>query len=252
MSPPRSDAPDTTDEPPGLDVERALTFVRQTPSRFLSLAADWLTRFDDPVDLLFALCGPAGQALGPWETFRFCALLGLHPAKAVRELALDVLAEPLDATRPAPPIAPAIAIAHAAALDLDAPAAFAEVARDRLARPRDAHLAPPGAVACAQLMLTHAQGPAPDAGCYTKSRAMILDALDDGESALSALAFEAALLSDDQPLATRAQTHLASAQQPDGGLLAWQRKRVLRAYATLRVLALIMRQRARELDDTVP
>lgn len=99
-----------------MDLELALRFLDASHSRLIALARAWMDTREEPIDLLFVLSREVGQALGPWETFRLCALLGLTPAHAVRELGLDVLAEPVSASAGRlPPVAEAFAVAHARA-----------------------------------------------------------------------------------------------------------------------------------------
>lgn len=99
-----------------MDLNSALRFLDSSASRLIALARSWMDTREEPIDLLFVLSREVGQALGPWETFRLCALLGLTPAHAVRELGLDVLAEPVTATCPhLPPVSEAFAVAQARA-----------------------------------------------------------------------------------------------------------------------------------------
>src|SRR5690606_22545258 len=115
-------------------------------------AARWLVERDDPVDLLFILSRDTADAMGPFDTFRYASLLGMLPAAPVRELALDVLAEPLSDEDPLPPVHHAFALAWAkrGLPDEDAPHAAAVLGALRARKPAGAHAA---LLASAELVL---------------------------------------------------------------------------------------------------
>ena len=116
-----------------MDLSLALRFLDSSSSRMIGLARSWMETREEPIDLLFVLSREVGQALGPWETFRLCALLGLTPAHAVRELGLDVLHEPVVSSRQhLPPVAEAFAIAHARATWPQEPSPYAAFVCDCL------------------------------------------------------------------------------------------------------------------------
>ena len=116
-----------------MDLPLALQFLDASSSRMIGLARSWMETREEPIDLLFVLSREVGQALGPWETFRLCALLGLTPAHAVHELGLDVLSEPVAASpRQLPPVAEAFAIAHARATWPNEPGPYTSTVFERL------------------------------------------------------------------------------------------------------------------------
>lgn len=228
------------------DADAANRFLAQSRSPFLRDAAAWLTDFEDPVDVLFRLSREVGQAIGPWETFRFCALLGLTPAASVRELGEDVLAEPLDERSPEPPIAPAMALAHARAAYPELEAPYARRALTLVHEKRHAPGSNLALVASAQLALSYSEGACPDRTRFSDSMfacASVLKA--DGAAAVAGPILEAAVLSEDMSgLIDAAWAAIAAGQQDDGGVTALSEHMLVRGFATARVLALFKRAEA--------
>ncbi len=209
----------------GLDKERALAFLDRSRSAFLREAATWLRTFDDNADVLMLLSGDVGQQFGPWETFRFCALLGLGSSGAVQELALDVLAEP-----PSPrgvPLAAAFAVAHAKELTVDADAPYWDAFVERLREAASNDDSAAFGIACARLALQ-------DAEARLDPNEILLPAF----APLSTLALEAALGRGHDDVAAAALNALATGQDDEGAAAAEARHPVLRGLVTLRALAL--------------
>ena len=97
-----------------MDDQSASAYLASSESAFIRHGHQWLMHWEDPTDVLFALAGDTGQSLGPFDTFRICAILGLGPASAVRDLGHEILNEPPDQShRPQQTIAHALALAHA-------------------------------------------------------------------------------------------------------------------------------------------
>lgn len=211
----------------GLDRAAAIAFLNASRSRFVREASQWLQTFDDSADVLFSLSGDVGQKFGPWETFRFCALLGLSGSAAVQELARDVLSETPPSMR-APPIAATFAWVHASEIIADDDAhenrplferalARAEVSSEDVAFARD----------CAFFALGNAANRPADASVTSKEFAP-----------LATLALEAALGRDDAPLAEAALASLGAHQAADGSVACEAKHPALRAMTTLRAVAL--------------
>lgn len=209
------------------DRAAALSFLDASRSRFVREASQWLQTFDDSADVLFSLSGDVGQKMGPWETFRFCALLGLSASSAVQELARDVLSETPPSMR-APPIAATFAWVHACEIIGDDEAeenrplferalANAEVASEDVAFARD----------CAFFALGNiANRPSDD---VVKSAAL---------APFASLALEAALGRKDSALADAALASLGAHQAADGAVASEAKHPVLQAMTTLRAVAL--------------
>lgn len=224
--------------PAGLDVERALSFLRTSRSSFVRAAAGWLSDFADPVDVLLMLSGDVGQRLGPWETFRFCAVLGLEPTPQVRELGLDVLAEPMEEDD-VPPIAQGVAIAWASSLWPAEAAPFAVSTREALTARRDHPRGHPALVAGALLGLAAPSGAAPEAAAFALARGALVDA---ASTEVAGPVLEAAHLCGDPAVLTQALELVERSQQPDGGLLALGGHDALRGFSTLRALGVTLRR----------
>jgi len=219
------------------DVEKAAHALSESGSRFCAHAADWLMHMDDPVALLLVLTKETGPALGPWATFRWCALLGLTPASAVRALADDIASEEPD--HPLASVDAAFAKGHAKSVYPELAVANVDEIVRMLAR-TDHDDVETARLALAQAGL--AESDARDARSATV-RAL----LDDQRHARRAdVALEAALLaSRDDRLADHALSILSAAQRDDG-LVSSSSKRVRDdRFTTLRTLALVTRM-ARE------
>ena len=221
----------------GLELEHAFSFLAESRSGFVRAAADWLQYFDDPIDLLFALTGRTGQALGPWETFRFCALLGLTPHTAVAELAQDVLSEPLSLRFDAAPIAQAFAVAHAAdcypALNTHTAGALVDVlTRHLIEKTPETPFIAAALVAIAKVTGdTHAQA-------IGRCSALLADEQNLG---IAPAMLEAAVLAGEHNLCALALDALAREQREDGGAASLYEHQILRGYVTLRAIALQLR-----------
>ena len=227
-----------------IDQLAAHRFLAASRSRFVRIALEWLTTWEDPVDVLFALSGDVGQAFGPWDTFRYCALLGLAPAKAVRELGLDVLAEPVEAPRFAP-VSEAFALAHARATWPEEAAPWAASTLAAL-RERPCGTAHPAALAAAALALVSVDPSSPEDEVDAAGHALEVACGRDPEEASSAAAevLEGAALAGRRlpAAAADAVARLArAAQRDDGGLAAASEARLLRELATLRALGALRR-----------
>lgn len=228
-----------------IDTGAALAFLAQSRSPFLRLAGEWLDRFDDPGELLVVLSGDVGQHLGPWDTFRHCALLGLFHSAAVRALGLDVLSEPLDAGGHPPPIAPALALAWARDRWPEEPAPHAARYLQALGERADGQI-PDALVAAAELALAHPAGAAPDDGVFHAALARCGAALEgETAAALAVPIWEAAVLAGSpQGLDALAARAAAAGQEADGGLRGLDPHPILRGFVTLRAVGLVKRQMA--------
>lgn len=220
------------------DEGRALSFLAKSRSRLLREAARWLTERDDPVDLLFILSRDTADALGPFDTFRYAALLGLTPAPPVRELGLDVLAEPLSDGDRLPPVHHALALAWAkrALPSEDAPYASSVLKALRARKDPNAH---PALLASAELALLPLVGEDPSETLGTLAR--LLDAED--APAVATTAYEALVLSAAKgALVEAALARMSEGQREDGGLSAQLEHPVVRGLATLRAVCLLRLQ----------
>lgn len=219
-----------------VDVERALAFLAKSRSRLLREAARWLTERDDPVDLLFVLSRDTAFALGPFDTFRYAALLGLVPAAAVRELGLDVLAEPLTEGDRLPPVHHALALAWAkrSLPDEDAPYAASVLEALRARKDPNAH---PLLLCSAALALT----PLTD-GDTSETLATLARYLDAEDArTLATTAYEALLLARAKgALVEAALARMTEGQREDGGLSAPLEHPVVRGLTTLRAVCLCL------------
>jgi hypothetical protein len=216
--------------PAGFDAEAAAKFVEGARSRFCKLAVEWLVTWDDPVDVLFMLSGETGQAFGPWETYRFCALLGLTPADPVKELGLDVLVEPLNAMDKTPPLAHAGALAQAIAT-LGGEAPYAEAVLDAL-EGREMPGVPPVMMAAATLGLASQIGD-PRAGA---AAALVAAELREERTPWAVPCLEAAMLAGDEALIEAGRAALVRAQEADGSVFCDHTHPTLKALVTLRAL----------------
>jgi hypothetical protein len=222
----------------------ALKFLEESHSSFFQVTADWLRTLQDPSDVVLALSREVGEAIGPWETFRFCALLGLAESPAVKDLGLDVLEEGLDPDDSSPPLAQAFAIAHA---HLAYPAEAAPHAPAVLsALSGDAPEGVPGfLLAAAQVALTGPSGICRDDAYFARAQAVCMGALEGEEAGVASPSIlEACLLGGVGPkerLSRLAREALGAAQQPDGGFVALAKNRLVRAFVTARAVALLRR-----------
>jgi hypothetical protein len=225
----------------GFDVEKAAHALAESGSRFCAHAADWLVHMDDPVALLLVLTKETGPALGPWATFRWCALLGLSPSVAVRGLAADVASEAPD--HPLSAVDAAFAKAHVKDLYGDLTVEHVDTVVDMLARTDNDD------VPVARLALANA-GLAPSESSF----AALIDATWSSEHAVRAAGpvLEALLLvapvARQQELVARAVHMLAESQDESGLVVVSGRARGDRAsdrsanrFVTLRALALTTR-----------
>lgn len=218
------------------DDERARDALLSSGSRFLAHAADWLAHHDDPVALLLVLTKETGPALGPWATYRWCAVLGLAQVGAVRALARDILDEEPD--HPLVAVDAAFAKAHAACVETESALSHRDVVVSFLARTDHDD------VASARLALAHteragAEGPThPARALVDDVRARLAGAR---APSIAGPALEAALLapkgSRDEALVDAARLALGRAQGDDGLVVVGPRARENR-FATLRALAL--------------
>ena len=223
-----------------MDEAAAVRFLSASRSRFVLTALDWLTTGEDPVDVLFLLSREVGQALGPWDTYRLCALLGLGRSPSVRELGLDVLAEPVSRPRFAP-VSEAFALAHARVALPEEEAPWAGKVRAALLE-SPAGAAPPAAIAAAAWALA-GQDPTIEDGTLQAAAEASAQALQGpfGPRA-AAEGLEALLLVGARaPIsAVEAVGKIAAAsQQADGGLSAPSDAPRLRELATLRALCAV-------------
>lgn len=221
-----------------LDTSRALAFLEKSRSRLLREAARWLRERDDPVDLLFILSRDTAEALGPFDTFRYAALLGLTPAPAVRELGLDVLAEPLTEGDRLPPVHHALALAWAkrSLPDEDAPYASSVLEALRARKDPNAH---PALLCSAELALLPLTGEDPSETLGTLAR--LLDAED--APTVATTAYEALVLSAAKgALVEAALARMSEGQREDGGLSAQLEHPVVRGLATLRAVCVLRLQ----------
>jgi hypothetical protein len=214
-----------------VDYDRALAFLQRSRSGLVRTAAEWLVEYDDPVELLFVLSRDTADAMGPYETFRYASLLGLTRARAVHELGLDVLAEPLD-DAPTPPVPHAFALAHARRAFPDEEAPYAGEVFDAL-KAREARGFHEGLVAAARVAAAWAAGL--DAEGEARAVEVLLEA-EDGVQ-VAATAFEALHLAGLDT--SSALARVTEGQQDDGGLTALSRNDVIRGLTTLRVMCLL-------------
>jgi hypothetical protein len=224
----------------------ALDFLDSTGSPFFMATAQWLRDLNDPSEVLIALSREVGDAIGPWETFRYCALLGLGESPAVRELGLDVLDEELDPSDPTPPLAQALAIAHAklAYPQEDAPHAEAVLLALGQRQGDDGEI-PPFLIGAAMVALSGPGGAARDDALFAQAQATCIAALE-GEAAPVACPtiLEACLLGGVGPkekLSRLARETLGRAQQADGGFVALADNKLVRGFVTARAVALLRR-----------
>lgn len=218
-----------------VDVERALSFLSQSRSRLLREAARWLAERDDPVDLLFILSRDTAEALGPFDTFRHAALLGLVAAPAVRELGLDVLAEPLSDEDKLPPVHHALALAWAkrALPEEEAPHAADVLGALRARKDPSAH---PALLCSAELALLPLVGEDPSETLATLAR--LLD--EEDAPRVATTAYEALVLADAKgALVEMALARMSEGQREDGGLSAQLEHPVYRGLTTLRAVCLL-------------
>jgi hypothetical protein len=218
-----------------IDLEAARAFLAKSRSGLLREAVRWLYERDDPVDLLFILSRDTADAMGPWDTFRYAALLGLTTAGPVRELGLDVLAEPLDEGDRLPPLHHALALAWAKRRFPDAAAPHAAAVLAAL-RDRPASSAPPALLLAAELaLLPLVHEPTAE----TSARLLGLVAADDGPG-VATTALEALVLAGaGEEARAKASQRMADGQQDDGGLAAPVQNVIVRGLTTLRALCLL-------------
>lgn len=218
-----------------LDVEAARAFLGRSRSRLLREGARWLAEREDPVDLLFLLSRDTADAMGPWDTFRYAALLGLTPAGPVRELGLDVLAEPPAEDDRLPPLHHALALAWAKRSFPAEDAPFAGAVLAAL-RGRPAAGAPRALLLAAELAL------APLTNEPTGGLVAALEALlerEDGATTATTTLEAFVLAGASAGARERAIERLAQGQQEDGGLSAPVDNAIVRGLTTLRALCLL-------------
>jgi hypothetical protein len=225
----------------------AHTFLQQSRSPFLRQAGHWVMHWDDPSDILLALAGDVGQRLGPFETFRTCALLGLARAASVQELGLDVLVEPPQrSTVDGPPAAHAIALGHAHDLWPKKRGPYAEKIRDALVP----HVASTNRMhsgnSCAALLALTGEGgisPCPPAHQLAREKCLAL-LQSDLTGTLACMVWEISFLNQStKGLRSLALNLLQERQHEDGGLLPPSEHILSRGFMTLRALALVKRDR---------
>ena len=225
----------TTGAPP-FDRARAHALLDRSRFKFIRDVSAWLKTFDDSVDVLFALSGDVGQKFGPWETYRWCAVLGAATSSAVISLGHDVLSETPPASS-APPISSAFAVAHAhellapAGAEREQPSLFlAALARATTSPPQEAL-----AVQCARLALGD--------DAVVISPAVVVS---EQMASLATLVLEAALGRGPaaEPLASAAIASLGQFQTEEGGAAAGATHAFLRELTTVRALALLARHDA--------
>lgn len=216
-----------------MDESRAREFLRHSRSRFVREGLRWLEQRDDPVDLLFLLSRDLAEALGPYDTFRHAALLGLAPVPAVRELGFDVMAEPLT-TEDGPPLHHALALGWAHAIWPEEEAPHAAQVLEQLQR-GPVHGVHPALLLSSELALSSLLRVSP-----ASRRAQVAAALDAEDApAFAATLLEAICLAGlDDDLRLRCLERVAAGQLEDGGLQALVAHPVVRAMTTLRVLCL--------------
>lgn len=218
-----------------IDTEAALSFLSKSRSKLLREAARWLVERDDPVDLLFVLSRDTAEAMGPFDTFRYAALLGLLPANPVRELALDVLAEPLTDKDQLPPLHHALALGWAkrGLPEEDAPHAASVLHGLLTRRSGGAHEALLASAELALLPLVEEEQ-----GDVLARLASVLDAEDAPQVATTV--YEALFLAGAKGALTEAAlAKMAEGQRDDGGLSAQVEHPVYRGLTTLRGVCLL-------------
>jgi|GEM_PF-2333676 len=220
----------------------ALSFLSSSRSRFLQHAADWLDDFNDPVDVLFMLSQQTGQALGPWETARFCALLGLTPSAPVQEHLQDVLVEPVDGET-SPPVAAAMALAHAKDVFVDADTPYAQDLVVALDAGRDKPNVAPCVVDAALLALCHARGALPHDDIEAAALRSLPGYLQQ-HPAYATTVLEAAVLANAVDLQAAALDVLGQEQTDAGAICGEERHPIRQGFITLRAVALVKRLQA--------
>ncbi len=225
-----------------VDTARALAFLSGSRSKLLREAARWLVERDDAVDLLFILSRDTAETLGPFDTFRYAALLGLLPAAPVRELGLDVLAEPLSDADRLPPVQHALALAWAKRGLPDEESPYAAIVLEAL-RTRKAGRdvgAHPLLLASAELALLPLVPDAMDeqGGEVCARLARLLD--EEDAPGLATTAYEALFLAGRHgALHDAALARMTEGQRDDGGLSAQVEHPVYRGLTTLRAVCLL-------------
>ena len=222
--------------------DHAVQFLQSVRSPFVREATRWLLEWDDPAPTLLALAGDVGQKLGPFETFRMCALLGLAHSRAVKELGREVLAEPAHDPANLHPFHQALAVAHAHHI-----------------WPTIADTPPDGLLDALRLMLNDGPHPTlsalgilclvgndglmPDEQLMNKVFSICDQAKPEEEmSAFPIFLLEATFLNEQTSgLREKALSWLGQRQDADGGLGSASQHQSIRAMETLRTLALSLR-----------
>ena len=225
------------------ELTQAYSFLLQARSPFVRDASRWIINWDDPAPALVALSGDVGQRLGPFDTFRMCALLGLGHSQAVRTLGLDVLVEPFHEQGQASLMGQALAIAHAYDIWPDAdrktPTALLNVFRSQLEADGLQQLMASLGILC---LVGSAQIVNDEQLQHQAFRVYAQTPITQLSSASALYAFETTLLNDDMvPHREDAEKHVWQHQGDDGGLVLADKPKAVRELETLRALALSLR-----------
>ena len=223
-----------------IDYEKGFHFLESLESPFLVHVSNWLSTKQDPTDLLLDLSHHVGQALGPWETFRFCSLFHLTPAAPVRELGMDVLAETYqpDGT---PPIAQAFSVAHAYRTWPEHHTAGAnDIVSELLKSSQDG--LPQGLLASAIVALTGPQAAAPQPAIFEAHTEVIARALEREDHQMTVMnGLESILLSGTlatMPLRRTLWELMPQLQNDDGSFPSTSEQRLVKGLMTAKALAL--------------
>lgn len=224
-----------------VQLSSALSFLETCRSDFVAAGASWLRDRQDPGEVLIVASGPLSSTLGPWETYRMLAALGLDGAGSVRELALDVLAEPYEGSM-RPPVAQALAIAWAHRAHPAEEAVGAEAVLAAL-KSADDPAVPAPLLDAALLALTGPRGPCDDDAVYARAMGGCSRALETERAPIWAIAVLEACLTGGpdsaHTLSKTARRTLADAQEEDGGFPSLTRHHIVRGMVSLRAVALL-------------
>jgi hypothetical protein len=227
-----------------MDVQSASIYLAASAFPLIRHGEQWLNHWEDPTDLLFALAGEASQSLGPFETFRICAFMGLGPAPAVQDLGYEVLQEPPEQTpRLNQTISHALALAHAHDLWPEKNAPFGYDIVRQLALSAESSEQTKFLAAMGLLALIGKGGLCPDPNASESLLDTCFDEIAQLDPAVrGAMMLEISFLNQDMyDLREAAQQLLREAQNQDGSFLGPAAPRFDNELATLRNLALFQR-----------